>query len=418
MTSVRTFLIAALVAAPLHGVLPAWSITLDEAVETALAQNPRLAASRARARAAEQGPAAAGAFPNPELEGEAVPLTFGDEYEAELGLNQKLPIWGRTGAARALARAELERLRWEALEVERAVAAGTRERYRRVGLIGERLVLAREQERRESWLAGVARSRFHHGEVSELDLRQFEARAALRRAAVRGLEAGLHAARFDLATYIGVSDTTGLVVDRVPLAALSMPADIDSLVAGRPDLRELEADVRIAEAEVALARSERFEDPEVGLLMKWSREGEEADARNKSFLGARFSLPLPFPNGQGARIGFARARVEAARAARDAAREVARQEIRVGVLEAEAARTGALGLTSTAIDSVRAALRLADEAYRSGRIEASELIEVSRAASELESEAIEALDRWFEALGVLEERLGRTLAPSVPRQEK
>jgi hypothetical protein len=58
---------------------------------------------------------------------------------------------------------------------------------------------------------------------------------------------------------------------------------------------------------------------------------------------------------------------------------------------------------------------LADDAYRSGRVDASELIEVSRAAGELEQEAIEALDRWFEVLNAAEERLGRTLVPSIGR---
>jgi outer membrane protein TolC len=414
--AIRRFSGAAFLASLVHAALVPMvhSMTLDEAVERALANNPRTAPARAAARAAELGPGALSVLPPPEIEGEAVPLSFGADYEAELGVNQKLPLWGRARAARALARAELERLRWASRTVEWTVAAGARERYRRVVLLTEQLAVVREQERRENSIVRQAEARFPHGEVSEIDLRQFQARAASSRARARSTELELAAARLDLSLWTGLPDTTGLRVERIPPSPLESIV-LDTLLASRPDLRGLEASWRAAEAEVAVARADRYEDPKVGLFMRW-KEASEPPHDTESFLGGRFSFPLPLPGYGSGQVALARARAEAARLGYETARQTAAEELRVALARAEGARIIASQLSSGgAIDSVRSAVRLAEEAYRGGRIGAFEVIEVSRAAVELERDALEALDRWYEAVGLVEERVGVTLVHSVPR---
>jgi outer membrane protein TolC len=390
----------------------AHALSLEEAVALAVARNARVLPDRAGAVAVRLAPDAAKVFPNPAIEAEAVPVTITGEYEAEVGVSQALPLWGRRAAGVALAKAEVERRGWISRDAERLVASGARERYRLVVLLEERRDVLQALWNEEVELVRVARARFPHGGISEIDLGQFEARATSRRAAVAAVEAELHAARTDLALWIGMPDTSELRLEAIP--PVSLPA-MESLKAGlgeRPDVMVVESQLRIADAQVRHVRAERFDDPELGILVRWKQEDS---SRSRTFFGSRLSVPLPWPSTRTASIELARARAGAARVASESARRVAEEELATAAARAEGALRALSVFTQGAVDSIRSTVILARRVYAEGRIEASAMISAAQTSLQFELERLDALEKWFGAVALVEEQVNRTLAPSIPR---
>lgn len=135
-------------------------------------------------------------------------------------------------------------------------------------------------------------------------------------------------------------DTAGLAVDPVPLVPSRAEIDIEAVIAARPDIQELEAAVRTAEARVAVARAERFDDPSVSLFFAYSSEGEGAFEVRERFLGARLLMPLPIPGWRPAPVEVARAEFEATRRELEAGRRLAREETHLSRVDADRERGG------------------------------------------------------------------------------
>ncbi len=407
-------ILSALSAAALLVILsatPAAALTIDEAVDMALSGNPRLVESRAAADAALRMPGAARVVPNPEIEVEAVPLALGGSYEFSAGLDQPVPIWGRNGSARRVAVALAEEADWHARDAARSVAAGARVRYRRAVLAHERVAVLAAVRDREDRLVGIAAARKARGEVSEIALRQLEAGLFLRNIEVDAAEDERVTAIMDLAHWIGLADTAGLRLLPVPVADLPRIEDLLPLLPERADLKALDARAVAASAATDLVRAERYDDPTVGLFLRLTRDDNDGNIHRSTFLGGRVTFPLPLLDRRSGAVDLARAEADAAKRTRDAAVRTAELELRLAFRHAGASRERAVRLEDGAAGPARQAVALAEKACLEGRIDAAELTDALNALVETESRRIEAIARWHEDLSVVEEMVGRTLAP-------
>jgi outer membrane protein TolC len=389
-------------------------LTLDEAVTRALNTNPRLRESRALADAARLLPGAARIVPNPTLEVEAVPATFGDNYEFNIGVDQPLPIRGRNGAARRVAVALAAEARWKAEDEARSVAAGARERYRRAVLSGERVVALtgiRDQQNRFFTISAARQSR---GELSEVTLRQLEAALFLRSSDVTAAADDRATAVLDLAQWIGLEDTTGLRLESVPVVDLPGFGELRAHLNDRADLKALEASRDASAARVDLVRAERFEDPSVGVFLRRTREEGGHHVPTSTFLGGRITLPLAFRDRRGGAMELARAETEAARIAHESARRVAESDLIVAIRNASVSCQRVEQFENSTSAAAGRAMDLAEKAYAQGLLNAPDLNDVLNTSLETENRRLEAIERYHEALGVIERMVGRTLAPSKP----
>ena len=215
---------AAFMAAALVIAIPAMAepITLDGAVERALANSPRIASAQARVSAAEARARQAGVAPNPEVSVEVEnfagngPFRSFDSTETTLALSQRLEVGGQRSARRAVAAGERDvavlALARERIDLQRDVALA----FAELSAATDRAKLARDNAAQAASLANTARILVEVGR--DPPLRQLRAEAALAEAQAAEVQtfSAMLAARRTLATLI-VSDDPELTAEAMSL---------------------------------------------------------------------------------------------------------------------------------------------------------------------------------------------------------
>jgi cobalt-zinc-cadmium efflux system outer membrane protein len=161
------------------------------------------------------------------------------------------------------------------------------------------------------------------------------------------------------------------------------------------DARLAAAELAMAEAGLRQAQAEGRIDPSIGI---GARRIEETGDRA---LLASLSMPIAlFDRNQG-NIAAARADISAAQAGRDAA--ITQAAARIGNAETafDAALTRVKALQDVAAPQAEEAVRLADLAYRAGRIPLTELLDAQEAFAAAQTQLIDAHLALVEAHAVL-----------------
>ena len=276
----------------------------------------------------------------------------------------------------SIARADLA----QAVRTQFATAAATRDRLR---ISIDNLERARE-------LARIANELVAAGREPPLRALRANANAAQTEAALRAAEAAELAARRTLGGLFGITDAVGGVSG--PLITLAQVAIEPSST----------LEVRLAEAErleaAAGLRSEQVArqlDPSVGVGVRILHETRTAG------LVAGISLPLPLFDRNGGNIAAAAAGIRAAEARRDAALAQATARIANARTNIDAARARVVALETAALPQAGEALRLANLAYRAGRLTLLELLDAQQALAATQNELIDARVALAEASATL-----------------
>lgn len=392
----------------LGGTLGASAVTLDQAVEQALANNLDLRAASYNLEIGRGKLIQAGLWPNPELEfagNTERPFSRGNERTYSSGFSQAFPISGRLAKAKRVARVDVAQAAFEIRNRERLLI-GEVEKDFLAALILRRQIAAREEVQGiNQELLKISEARFKSAEVSEVDVN-------LARIEVQRLQLENDLVRADLnARLITLRAKLGLA----PNAPLAIEGDLDQLLtrfseraagfspALRPDLRQLELGIDRARAEVSLARAEAWEDWRVGLDYSNDRVVDDPNGlRTDQFLGLKLSVPLPLWNRNQGRIYSQQATALQARQESEALRltiqsEVAAAAARVAQLK-EAARLysqSILPLSHKNIDLLK-------QGYSQGLAELSLLVQTQNQQALLRITYFDAQTRYAEALVDLE----------------
>lgn len=288
-------------------------LTLSDALMRAREQAPRIVSARLALEEARARLLGAGTRPNnPELDvglgrrsGETA------STDVELGIQQMLEPAGRRRARMAAATEGVAQGTAIIEDTTRQVLADVAAAFLRALHASAQINLLTAAEALASQVHAAAHRRFKAGDIPVLDVNI--ARASLARA-----RADRQSAAATLVTTIGeLKQLLGIEVDVTIEGSLAPPEPIDlaglqGAAARRPEIRQLEAAVREAEAEARIGASYRR--PGVGVSARYERE--EGD--NVLLGGVTVSLPM-FARGQelvalgGARAGRLRAELEAAR---------------------------------------------------------------------------------------------------------
>jgi len=391
-------------------------VTLAEAVAAARVASQDVLAAHARARAAEQGRVAAGAFRWPTLGLEAGAIRSDDPVAAfggrlrqgrfsqadfePAGLNHPdaLTDWsGAVGAAWApldfsadaalrAAGAEAEAAGLGAAWAERAAAFRAEARYLEAVGAARRLDAALSALRSAEANARITQRRRDEGLLTDADALQA-------RAALEGARAGEIDARRALADARGrLGVAMAWPAGRIPLptdTAFSAPGARAGDLTRRLDLRASGAVVRAADARVSQARRARL--PRLEGFARLSTHAPDA------FSGAERDFTLGFVVRVPIFTGFAiRSQERAAAAMRDAA--TSEHELRIREAEAQVAEaTRAVGAARQGAAAARAASEAAAEAARlmrrrfeEGLITTADLLAVEAQAAALATRAVDA----------------------------
>ncbi len=402
---------------PVHG------LSLQEAVARAIAQEPSLRAARSEIDVARAMRQQAGLRPNPSASFERREEPAGTDNQTMVSVEWPLDLF-RRGGRMAVADGEVVATELAVTDRQRLLAADVRMRY------GEVLVGVRESEildevvnttRRQ---LALVRSRVEEGASPpiERDLLDVELR---RLESDRLLQAGrTEAAVFELKRLLGmapdsmltVRDTLEGVVQRETLERPVTSSDT-AQVQQRPDVREADARIAVADAKIDRARREGRLDLSVyGSYARmdagFAQLGFAPDGGTERVRGlfhylaggVKVTMPLFNRNqGEAAAAGAERA---GAVAALDAALLTAATEVAVARVLDERAHD-AVGLYSGGAQTLaRQNLTVVAQTYELGRATVFDVLAEQRRYLDVQRAYIEALRAAYEARTALTRALG------------
>jgi len=379
-------------------------LTLGDAVELALKNNPELLASRYELTAAQARSLQAGLRPNPELSLELENFAGSgeargtDALETTLSLSQVIELGDKRGLRRSLAEADGDLIAIEQRARQLDVLAEVTRRFIDVAAAQERARFAAEstqlsQKTLDTITARVNAARAPLAEGSR-------ARIGLTRAQIeeRQTRSELQSARHALAAQWGKAEP-GFVAAKADLFAFAPVQALAALlerIERNPDITRFASEARLRDAELRLAQAQSRPNLALSLGVR------QIAASNDTALVAGFSMPLQvFDRNQGG-IREAHARRAQSDAQLQAALTRARTTLFALYQEMTAARERTEALRSDALPQAQTALEQTQSGYERGRFSLLELLTAQQELLELRSAAIDAAADYHRLLAELE----------------
>ena len=411
--------LAIMLACPALFVATASAITLDAAVDRALNDNLDLRAAYYNLEIGRGKLIQAGLWPNPELEfagNTQRPFSNERERAYSSGFAQAFPISGRLAKAKRVARVDIAQALMEIRNRERLLVGEVQKDYL-TALILQRQIAARDDVKsvnRE--LLDISEARFKKAEVSQVDVNL--AKTEVQRLQLESdlLSAELGARLITLRQKIGLA----------PDAPLTLEGDLDQLLAGfsvtgagfapelRPDLRQTELGIDRANAEVALARAEAWDDWRLGFGYESNRTLDEPSGlRTDRFFGLRLAISLPVWNRNQGRVYSQQATADQARQQVEALVLRIRAEVAAAAARAAKLKEATLVYSQSVLPLYTQNIGLLKQGFGQGLTEFSQIVQTQNQQVSLRITYLDAQTRFAEAIVDLE-----TAAATNPHLKK
>lgn len=382
-------------------------ITLDQAIDLALASDPTVKASEAGTSASLANLKQAGRLPNPTIGITAE--NFGGtgsvsglrSAEYTLSYGQMIEVGGDRSAREAVASGDLKlanaRLATQRLETVQTV------RHAYILALASETKLKVVQERASfiSEMNRTVRQRSRQGRDSSMVESQARASAAEVAVDLMQAERAVKLSRIQLSTlWNGVDD--GFVLDQAFFEKPSFDADALPVDQGYPDLAQYNALKSRATANIALEKARAIPDPEISAGIRRFASGSET-----AFI---VGLSIPFPVYDSNRNNIERAQSERLQA--DLEEVAARRDINLKLASAVARRDSARAeieaLRADAIPQATQALELARSGYERGAFSYLEIADASRGLNALRERLVGALHTFHENQITIDRLTGRS----------
>jgi cobalt-zinc-cadmium efflux system outer membrane protein len=383
-------------------------LSLREAIAGALEREPELRGARAEIEAARGMRLQAGLRPNPMLSFEQREQWDGEDNQTMVGVEWPLDLF-RRGPRVAVADREAEAVEQSVADRARMLVARVRLKYGETAAALRALAIAGELAMSAERDLALRTSRVAEGaspplerDMLDVEHRRLESDRLL-------AEGTVEAAMVELKRLLGLSaaaplrlrDTIDTLVAQ-EIAALSLVGALE-----RPDVREADARVRLADAHIERARSEgRYDMSLFGSYMRmatgFSQQGFNPDGVLEPIQGTfRFlvggaTLTLPLRNRNQGAIAAARAGRAGAEARLDAVRLAAEAEIAAASAQDARARR-ALQIIEGAVRLSRQNLDVVRQTYELGRATIVEVLAEQRRYLDLEATYNATLRTTYEA---------------------
>jgi cobalt-zinc-cadmium efflux system outer membrane protein len=401
-----------LLAAPVAAAQSQRALTLPQALQRALAANPRLTEADREVGMAAGRRLQAGAIPNPEISFE-LDNAFGTgdlrgltSAETTLQLSQLIELGGKREARIAAGSAELEATRWERAALRLDIASDTANGFFEVLSEQRRIDIYDRQIAALDRLTPLLQRRVEAGASHPAEIARAQVAADLVRAERERTTTSLAIARLELATLMGISTPNFSYVvgdlDRVgnPPGFRKVLATIES----NPQLIRFTALRAQRDAELLIARLKPIPDLTLGVAWRNLRVSNDNAVR----LGASIPIPVWDQNlGAIAEAQESRAKVEAERATAKAALVLTlgrAYETLVG-----AGREIEL-LRNSILPNARKAVEGTESGYNQGRFTLLELLDVEGVQYEAALREIEVLVSFHKSVATIESLTGAPLA--------
>jgi len=355
------------------------TLTLEEAVTTALRDHPTVTVARARIGEASGRLVGAETYPyNPELELEGGARVGSGQASGdfEVGLAQEIELGGQQGRREAVGEADLRAARADARGEMRRLVAAVHLAFADALEARAQLEVAQDEAALAGELLELARRRLQAGAGTQLDVNVASAELGRAELMVGAAIGALAEARAALAERLALPPGE-LPMPAGELAPEDGPiAPVAELIAAaqdnREDLRALAALEAAARARGELARAGAWPNLRVGVYA-----GREGGA--ETLIGARLSIPLPVVSRNQGGVAEADAALTRTRAERRAARLRVTREV-VSAAERYRAELAALkALKERVVGTTAENLALLKKAFEAGKSDWTDVLVMQRA---------------------------------------
>jgi len=365
-------------------------LTLQQALDEAIARSPVLRARQAEVEKARARMITARTYPfDPEIEVWAADRDAAEGSSTDRGveLGQEIELGGKRRRRVALSRAKLDATEARLRREERLLAAQVEVAF--VEALRARELLDVEQANigLARTLAAVARKRLERGAATQIEVNLALAQMG-RDERTFYLAEGAHSqARAFLAETIGLDpidppEAAGELA-APPLSLPSLTELVGTALESREDLRSLRYTLRAAQAQRKVAKREVVPDLHLGAFY----EKEEGTDR---IVGAAVGIRIPIFNRNRGAIAEAEAGERQAQAEGEAAENRVRQEVASAVSRYEAAASSAQGF-KLVIGNLRENLDLLQRSLEAGKIGWAEILVFRRAFTEAQRDYVDTL---------------------------
>jgi len=373
-------------------------ITLDQALELAIAKSPELRAFQAQVDGAEGGLIQAGvSLYNPELSvgaGNRSSTIEPSETDSAIELTQEIEIGGQRKRRKAVAGSALEETRTRFLRAQRILA--TRVRITFVEAIRARELLDIEDTnlRLTRSLLDFTEKRLVAGKGTqiEVNLARVDFGQAKRQAAFAG--AAYQVTRSLLAQIIGIEPTRAPEpIGELAVPAAPLPSFVDLLRGARErrtDLLAARQAIETARARIDLAQREVRPNLTFGAFYE-KEEGTD------TVVGGSLSIRLPIFNRNQGIIRQEQASLDRMSQEARGTELLVDQEVTAAFARFEAARTAAEALGELVFGTLQDNLRLLQTAFEAGKIGWTDVLVFRRAFIEGQRDFVETTAQAWEA---------------------
>ncbi|MGH7884946.1 MAG: TolC family protein [Thermodesulfobacteriota bacterium] len=392
------------------------NLTINQAVEIALKENPDLNAARYQVKEAEGRLKQAGLYPNPSLETDFnFDAAFSNEGERNFstGIVQPLPLSGRIGAQKNAAKVDVERTFANIADIERLLVKDVRLNFIQYLAVNEQLLLQENLIGLNTELIKGIKKGIKEGLASERDLNSVVIALQQARQEKEVLIAQKKSIVLELSGLLGkpptFSFTTNEKLSYDPVENLS-DHNAESAYINRPDFKLSKSNIEFEKANLALAKALRFEDIDAGIFYSRDRQildiPQGAIPNTDNLLGIRLVIPLPFFDRKQGLIAETIARRTRAEVSNEALkikidREVSDALNRVNTLSALLG-TYQSGILITAEKNVK----LVENGFKQGLAGITDVIQSRQQFSTLTSSYINTLRDYHIALNDLQTAVG------------
>lgn len=406
---------------------PAWpadepklqrELALKEAVEEALKKNPEIQAARMKLAAGNARSKQAPYLEDPEIALQAGGVPFSTPTNLNradtnmIGIRQKLPFYGKLGLKEKIAQQEAKVLEHELHAKEREIIARVKMAYGDLFMAQKAIEISLEQSEIMRSISRASEARYQVGKVSQQDV----FKALLEQTAIMNQLAAAEHERHSAEIRLNASMNRPVQAP-IQLPAELFPADNDLrepaleelALANRAELKGAEQEIERSERMYELAeRNRKFPDFMVGWDY-WYMPME----MTKNRYAAMVNVSIPFSPWTAGRRNYeveeSLAEIRAARANREAIRNMTLREVGESLARAQAARRSLELYREGILPQAGLSFRTALSAYQAGRVEFISLLESQRVLREARMGYFKSLVSLMQNVADLERAVGKEL---------
>ena len=398
---------------------PTGELTLERAVEAALARNPDLEASLYELRAADARVLQSGLRPNPELSAEVENFAGTGAArgvgasETTLSLSQVIELGGKRSLRQTVSGADRELVAIGQQARQLDVLADVTRRFVTVVAAQERASLARtNSDLAQKTLAAIA-ARVEAARSPQAERSRAQIALTRARLDVQQAEGELRSARQALSALWGSVEPrfTEAAATLFTLDEVQPFAPLLERLERSPDFVSFASEARLRDAELRLAQAQARPDLTLSAGVRRLQE-----TRDQAFV-AGFSIPLAFNNRNQGAIREAQIRRDQNRAERIAAFVRARATLFSLYQELTTARTRLETLLKEAVPQAETALAQTQDGYERGRFSFLELSTAQQDVLAVREAAIAAATDYHQSRTEIERLTSEPLSPRTPEQD-